>query len=106
MPNLIPPITTVEMAIAYHQRIKTQIKNHTTNGDQNDQKRGDFFANLYRGNQSELSTALNSFSPMMSLYLTSEMPTTEITKIKNHSDPNFGMQTLPSRSNHQLCTRE
>ena len=87
MPNLIPPVTTVERALTYYQQIKSQIQSY--------QKLDHLGIEYHQNNETELLAALNSFSPIMSLYLTSEMTTTEISKIKNHPQQILGCKLYP-----------
>ena len=56
MPNLVPPVTTVEMALAYRQRVLTAIPKSS------------------------------SFTPLMTLYLTESTTLAEIEKASRHPD--------------------
>ena len=79
MPNLNPPITTVEMALSYFERIMERIKNDS----------------IEANSENDRTTAFRSFRPFMSLYLTNEMSPNEISKIKNHSDCILGCKLYP-----------
>lgn len=64
MPNLVPPVTTTEQAINYHQRIMTALADTEA---------------------AKADASLVEFDPLMTLYLTDNTPVEEIIKAKESS---------------------
>jgi dihydroorotase len=71
MPNLKPPVTTVDLALQYQARILQALK--------------------------EISSPAPSFTPLMTLYLTDNTPRAEILKAKEHGI--VGLEAISCRCN-------
>eukprot|EP01023_Acetabularia_acetabulum_P001452 TRINITY_DN10561_c0_g1_i2.p1 TRINITY_DN10561_c0_g1~~TRINITY_DN10561_c0_g1_i2.p1 ORF type:complete len:401 (-),score=63.08 TRINITY_DN10561_c0_g1_i2:138-1316(-) len=70
MPNLVPPITTVQMAMEYKQRIMTAIQKHQ-------QKVADCEG------MDQLNRSISDFQPLMTLYMTDSTSCDEIDRAKS-----------------------